>query len=34
LAADQATHVEEDPYIQAFGQYILCQDRYIMEVEM
>jgi hypothetical protein len=34
LAADKATHVEEDPCIQAYGQYILYQDRYIMEVEM
>jgi hypothetical protein len=34
LVADQATHAEEDPCIQASGQYILCQDRYIMEVEM
>jgi hypothetical protein len=33
-AADRATHDEVDPCLRASVQYIIAQDRYIMDVEM
>ena len=33
MAAEQTFYVEEGCCLQVSGQYILCQDRYIMEVE-
>ena len=33
VTANQTTYNEEDLCLQVFGQYILCQDKYIMEVE-
>jgi hypothetical protein len=32
-AADYVVHVEVDPCLSAFAQYIPAQDHYIMEVE-
>ena len=33
LAVEQTIYAEEGPCLQVSRQYILCQDRYIMEVE-